>query len=258
MTVSEVAAKSPIDLDLDGRLAVVTGGGRGIGQGCALGLARAGANLVLVSRTHGELERVAADAESLGVQATPVTCDVTDSVAVSQLFDTLDRVDILVNSAGTNIPEPFVDVTEEHLDQLVELNLKASFRVTQAAARSMQPAGGGAVVNVTSQMGWVGAQNRSVYCMTKHGVEGLTRALAVELAPHGIRVNSVAPTFIKTPMTAPFFEDEEFRRSVLDQIPLGRIGEVEEVVAGVVFLASPAASLITGASLLVDGGWTAK
>jgi NAD(P)-dependent dehydrogenase (short-subunit alcohol dehydrogenase family) len=168
-------------------------------------------------------------------------------------------LDVVVNGAGANIPEPFVEVTEEHLDSLVAVNLKGVFLVTQAAVRAMLAARApGTVINISSQMGHVGDANRSVYCATKHAVEGLTKALAVELAPHGIRVNAVAPTFVETPMTAPFFEDERFRDSVLSRIPLGRIGSVEDVTGAVVFLASPAAGLITGTSLVVDGGWTAR
>jgi NAD(P)-dependent dehydrogenase (short-subunit alcohol dehydrogenase family) len=164
-----------------------------------------------------------------------------------------------VNAAGTNIPEPFLDVDEAAFDALVAVNMKGTFLAAQAAARRMVAAGnGGAIVNLSSQMGHVGAARRSVYCATKHAVEGLTKALAVELAPHGIRVNAVAPTFVETPLTAPFLADDAFRAEVLDHIPLGRIGTVADVAGAVVFLASPAAALITGASLLVDGGWTAR
>ena len=178
-------------------------------------------------------------------------------------FARVPRLDILVNNAGGNIPEPFVDVTEERLDRMLNLNVRAAFLVAQAAARKMLEAAdrkerGGAIVNVSSQMGHVGAAGRTVYCMTKHALEGLTKALAVELAPHNIRVNSIAPTFIETPMTAPFFEEPRFREWVLNRIPLGRLGKLDEVSAAVAFLASPAASLITGTSLLVDGGWTAQ
>jgi NAD(P)-dependent dehydrogenase (short-subunit alcohol dehydrogenase family) len=258
MTATE-EAEMALELGLAGRAALVTGAGRGIGKACALGLARAGADPILVSRTSSDLEEVAAEARDLGADPQTIRCDVTDPSEVEKLFNGLGRIDVLVNGAGSNIPEPFFEVSEEHLEQLVELNLKSVFRVTQAATRSMaDAAAGGAVVNITSQMGRVGAPNRSVYCATKHAVEGLTRALAVELAPQGIRVNSVAPTFINTPMTAPFFEDEEFRSAVINQIPLGRIGEVDDVVGAVLFLASSAAGLITGASLVVDGGWTAQ
>jgi len=248
---------------LDGRTALVTGAGRGLGLAAAIGLAQAGAEVYLVSRTLPELERAADSIRSDGGAAIPLVCDVTDGAGVRAAVARLPRLDILVNNAGGNMPEPFVDVTEERLDRVLSLNVRAAFLVAQAAARKMLEAAdrrqrGGAIVNISSQMGHVGAAGRTVYCMTKHALEGLTKALAVELAPHNIRVNSVAPTFIETPMTAPFFEEPRFRDWVLSRIPLGRLGKLEEVSAAVAFLASPAASLITGTSLLVDGGWTAQ
>jgi NAD(P)-dependent dehydrogenase (short-subunit alcohol dehydrogenase family) len=241
------------------RVAVVTGAGRGIGRGCALGLAEAGADVVAIARTRQDVEDVAEEVERLGRSARAVVCDVTNARRLDRIMRSLERVDVLVNAAGTNVPEPFLDVQEPTLDALLAVNVKGTFLAAQAAARRMLATGHpGAIVNLSSQMGHVGAPNRSVYCATKHAVEGLTKALAVELAPHGIRVNSVAPTFVETPMTAPFLADEEFRADVLDRIPLGRIGGVSDVAGAVVFLASPAAGLVTGASLLVDGGWTAQ
>jgi NAD(P)-dependent dehydrogenase (short-subunit alcohol dehydrogenase family) len=240
---------------LDGRRAVVTGAGRGIGRACALALAAAGADVVALSRTASELDEVVAAA---GGRARAVACDVTDAGAVSDRIGALERVDVLVTSAGANIPEPFLDVPPEHLDALLAVNVRGTFLAAQAAARRMVATGGGAIVTVSSQMGHVGAAGRTVYCATKHAVEGLTKALAVELAPHGIRVNAVAPTFVETPMTATFLADPAFRADIERRIPLGRIGRPEDVAAAVVFLASPAARLVTGASLLVDGGWTAQ
>ena len=248
---------------LDGRSALVTGAGRGIGLAIAIGLAQAGAEVYLVSRTRRELEQAADSIRTAGGAGIPVVCDITDGAEVRQALARIPRLDILINNAGGNIPEPFVEVSEEHLDRVLALNVRAAFLVAQAAARKMLEAPdrkerGAAIVNISSQMGHVGSPGRSVYCMTKHALEGLTKALAVELAPHNIRVNSVAPTFIETPMTAPFFEEPRFRDWVLSRIPLGRLGKLDEVVAAVAFLASPAASLITGASLVVDGGWTAQ
>ena len=186
-------------------------------------------------------------------------CDVTDSRQVEEAVDFLEQVDILVNNAGTNVPEPFLEVSEDNLDRMLAVNVKGVFLVAQAAARRMVERGeGGSIINISSQMGHVGAPRRTVYCATKHAVEGLTKAMAVELAPHKVRVNSVAPTFVETPMTKPLLEDETFREDTLSRIPLGRLGRVEDVTGAVLFLASPAAGLITGASLLVDGGWTAQ
>ena len=245
---------------LDGKIALVTGAGRGIGRAVALALAGAGAELVLVSRTPSELDAVAGEIQSAGGRASPLPFDVTRSDMVRDVFDGLDRLDILVNNAGVNRPQPFLEVDEPTLDLLLGLNIRAAFVVAQAAARLMVGQGGGVIINinVSSQMGHVGSSlNRSVYVMTKHAVEGLTKAMAVELAPKGVRVVSIAPTFVTTPLTKPFFEDPVFRKWVLDRIPLGRLGTVEEVASAVVFLASPAAALVTGSSLLVDGGWTA-
>lgn len=182
---------------------------------------------------------------------------------VNSALADIERLDILLNNAGMNIPELFVDVSDAHLDDMIALNVRAAFSVAQAAVRKMlqgpdRRKQGGSVIHVTSQMGRVGAERRTVYCMTKHAVEGLTKAMAVELAPENIRVNAIAPTFLETPMTASFFADPEFRNWVTSRIPLGRIGRMEEVTGAIVFLASPAASLITGTSLAIDGGWTAR
>src|SRR5208282_4864241 len=236
---------------LDGRVALVAGAGRGIGAAAARGLAEAGAEIVLVSRTEAEIAAVAHAIEQAGGRARPVTCDVCDSGALRAMIDGLERLDILINNAGGNFPEPFVEVSEDHLDRLLDLNVRAAFLTAQAAVRKMLAAPdretrGGAVINITSQMGHVGAPNRTVYCMTKHALEGLTKAMAVELAPRNIRVNAIGPTFIDTPLTEPFFRNPQFRDWVLNRIPLGRIGRIDEVVGAILFLASPAASLITG------------
>jgi NAD(P)-dependent dehydrogenase (short-subunit alcohol dehydrogenase family) len=244
--------------DLGGRTALVTGAGRGIGRGCARALAEAGADVIVVSRSPDELETVAEEVRALGRRARPVALDVTDSKSIRHLVVELPRLDVLVVSAGSNIPEPFLEVSDEHLDALLALNVRAAFVTVQAAARRMVEAGSGSIVLLSSQMGHVGAAGRTAYCTTKHAVEGLTKAAAVELAPHGVRVNAVAPTFVETPMTTPFLAEAGFRAEVEGRIPLGRLGRVEDVTAGVVFLASDAAALVTGTSLLVDGGWTAQ
>ena len=251
-------ARSVDSFSLDGKIALVTGAGRGIGRAVALALAAAGAELVLVSRTRNQLEEVAREIESGGGKARLLPFDATDTAAMRAAFARLDGLDILVNNAGLNRPQPFLEVDEPTLDQLLTLNVRAAFLVAQAAARLMVARGTGVIINMSSQMGHVGSElNRTVYVMTKHAIEGLTKAMAVELAPRGVRVVSVAPTFVQTPLTKPFFDDPETRKWILDRIPLGRAGTVEDVAQAVVLLASPAASLVTGSSLLVDGGWTA-
>jgi NAD(P)-dependent dehydrogenase (short-subunit alcohol dehydrogenase family) len=252
-----------VNIRLDGKTALVTGAGRGIGRAIALALAAAGAELVLVSRTRSQLDGVAHEIAQRGGKAQVLPFDVTDTAAMRDAFAGIERLDILVNNAGLNRPQPFLEVDEATLDQLLTLNVRAAFLVAQAAARLMvapngAKGGGGVIINMSSQMGHVGSErDRTVYVMTKHAVEGLTKAMAVELASKGVRVVSIAPTFVQTPLTKPFFDDPETRKWILDRIPLGRGGTVEEVAQAVVFLASPAASLVTGSSLLVDGGWTA-
>jgi NAD(P)-dependent dehydrogenase (short-subunit alcohol dehydrogenase family) len=253
----------PPNFRLDGRIALVTGAGRGIGAEAAVALADAGAEVILLSRTKSDLDSVAQRISDHKGRASASVCDVNDGASVRAEITKLDRLDILDNNAGTNIPEPFVDVTEEHLDTILDVNVRAAFLVAQAAVRKMLEAPdrkekGASIINVSSQMGHVGSPRRTVYCMTKHAVEGLTKAMAVELAPQNIRVNAIGPTFLETPMTAVFFENPEFLTWALNRIPMGRIGRMDEVTGAIVFLASPAASLITGASLTIDGGWTAQ
>lgn len=248
---------------IDGQVALVTGAGRGIGAEIALQLARAGAELVLVARTESELQEGARRIEAQGGRAQVRACDVTDSARIRALIEALPRLDLLVNNAGNNIPEPFVEVSEAHLDALLDLNTRAVFVVAQAAVRKMlqdpqRAARGGAVINLSSQMGHVGSPNRTVYCMTKHAVEGLTKAMAVELAPRRIRVNSIGPTFVDTPLVRRIVDTPEKAQFVLSGIPLGRLATVAEIAAAAVYLASPAAAMVTGTCLRVDGGWTAQ
>jgi NAD(P)-dependent dehydrogenase (short-subunit alcohol dehydrogenase family) len=248
---------------LDGRVALVTGAAGGIGRSIAIGFAQAGAEIWLFDVQVENMERVAAEIRAAGGRAHAVVCNLTRAEEVARAVGAIPLLDILVNCAGMNIPEPFVQVSEDHLDRMLALNVKAMFLAAQAAAKKMlefpeRKTRGGAIVNITSQMGHIGAAGRTVYCMTKHAIEGLNKALGVELAPHNIRVNSVAPTFVETPMTKPMFEKPEFSKWVHDRIPLGRLGLLEEVVAAALFAASPAGSLMTGASVLVDGGWTAQ
>jgi len=232
----------------------VTGAGRGIGRAIALALARAGAGVIAVARTEADLASLAAEA---GAGITPWVDDVLSS-AFYQRIEALDRLDILMNNAGGNRPMPMVEVDDDTLDHLIALNIRSAYKVAQAAARVMQRQKSGVIVNMSSQMGHVGSPRRTVYCMSKHAVEGLTKAMAVELAPDGIRVVAVAPTFVMTPMTEGMFADPAFRAMVMDMIPLRKLATPEDVAAAVVFLASDEARMITGDSLKIDGGWTAR
>ena len=238
---------------LEGQVALVTGAGRGLGRACALALAEAGATVVAVARTGADLQRLASDA------AAPVETwveDVTDEGLLGRI-EGMDRLDVLVNNAGTNRPQPFPEVTDAALDLLLDLNVRSAFRVARSAARVMLRRKSGSIIHMSSQMGHVGAADRSVYCMTKHAIEGLTKAMGVELGPQGIRVNAVAPTFIETPMTRPYLEDPAFAEFVRNMIKMNRYGSVDDVAAAVLYLASPASSIVNGTSLRVDGGWTA-
>ena len=240
---------------LDGQLALVTGAGRGLGRACAEGLATAGARVVAVARSAEDLAEVGRhESGRIETWTEDVTTDAfTDRVAA------LEGLTILVNNAGGNRPQAFVDVDSDSLDFILDLNVRAAFRVAQAAARSMLRGGqGGAIVHMSSQMGHVGSPKRSVYCMTKHAIEGLTKAMAVELAPEGIRVNAVAPTFVETPLTKPMLDNAEFREFVFSMIPMGKLATIDDVVAAVLYLVSPTAGMVTGHSLIVDGGWTAQ
>ena len=249
----------PGGMRLDGRRALVTGAGRGIGLACAEALAAAGAEVTLLSRTRSELEQAAAGLEAAGGRADVLVCDCTDAAAVSEVIGGAPgHWDVLVNNAGTNRPQTFLEVTREAFDEVMRINVTGAFFVAQVVAAKMAAAGsGGSIVNMSSQMGHVGGAGRSVYCASKHAMEGMTKAMAIDLAPHRIRVNTVCPTFILTPMTAGFLEDEAFRADTLGRIPLGRLGEPHDVTGAVVFLASDASALITGSALKVDGGWTA-
>jgi NAD(P)-dependent dehydrogenase (short-subunit alcohol dehydrogenase family) len=257
-TRSEAIPALP-DGRLDGREAVVTGAGAGIGAACARALAQAGATVTLVARREAALRDIAAQIEGEGGAARVAPCDVLDLPAFTKILQGLPALHVFVNNAGSNRPASFLDVSAEDFDAVVNLNVRAAFFCAQAAARRMVATGqGGSIINMSSQMGKVGGRRRSVYCTSKHAIEGLTKSMALDLAEHNIRVNSVCPTFIETPMTRPFLEDEEFRRDTLGRIPLGRLGSVGEVAGAVAFLAGDAAGLMTGSSLVVDGGWTAQ
>ena len=243
---------------LDGRRALVTGAGRGIGLACAAALAQAGAHVVLVARTTSEVDEVVQAIRRDGGTAEAVTLDITDSDAMKEVIAGLEPFDILVNNAGTNRPVTFLEVAVSDFDYMVSLNLRAAFFTAQAVVRRMVEFGKrGSIINISSQMGLAGGPNRTVYCATKHGMEGMTKAMAIDLGPHGIRINTICPTFIETPLVRRFLADEAIRSWIVSRIKLGRIGQVEELMGAVVFLASDASSLMTGSAMVIDGAWTA-
>jgi NAD(P)-dependent dehydrogenase (short-subunit alcohol dehydrogenase family) len=244
---------------LDGRRALVTGAGRGIGLAAASALAEAGAHVTLAARTTNEIEEAAQAIRARGQQANALTIDVTDIEAVRKALGQREPFQILINNAGMNRPKMLADVTIDDFDTIMGLNVRAAFFMAQTVAmRLLEAQLPGSIVNISSQMGHVGAPRRTVYCASKHAMEGFTKAMAVELARHNIRVNSIGPTFLETPMTRPFFENKAFRDEVLSKIKLGRLGQLEELTGAIIFLASDASSLMTGSALMLDGGWTAE
>lgn len=251
--------KLPI-MRVDGKQAVVTGASRGIGLACATALAQSGADVLLIARGEAALEQAAEQVRlnAPGSCVTTFSLDVTDTNAVNALFESHAPFDVLVNNAGTNRPAHIRNTSNKDIDELVSLNLTSVLHICRAFARQPRSERQEAsIINISSQMGLVGAINRVVYCATKHGVEGLTKALAWDLGAEKIRVNTICPTFVETDMTRRMFEDENFKRSVLANIALGELATAEDVMGAVVFLASPAARMITGSAIVIDGGWTA-
>ena len=248
--------------NLKNKYSLITGAGKGLGKACALALAEAGSNLILISRTQNDLDLVKKIVKKR-VKCKTYVCDITNYSKIKDIVSQQTKIDVLINNAGTNIPEHFLDVKKNNMDKIVNINIKAAFNVANLVAKKMiltknRKKIGGAIINMSSQMGHVGGKIRSVYNMTKFGIEGLTKGMAIDLAKYNIRVNTVAPTFVVTPMTKQFLKNKQFKKDVLNNIPLGRFAEMPEISSAVVFLASDAASMITGTSLLVDGGWTAK
>jgi|TARA_A200000113_G_scaffold85732_1_gene76397 NAD(P)-dependent dehydrogenase (short-subunit alcohol dehydrogenase family) len=244
---------------LDGRNALVTGAGRGIGMGASIALAEAGANVTLVSRTENELKTLSDYLNNKGHNTSFVPLDVNNESDVKNLIENSDPFEILVNNAGTNRPAKLVDTKIEDFDYVMSLNVRSVVSLTKVVVDKMiKNKVKGSIINVSSQMGHVGGPNRTTYCSSKFAIEGFTKSLAIELALDGIRVNTVCPTFIQTPMTEPFLKDDEFKKATIGMIPLGRLGEIKDVMGPFVFLASDASSLMTGSSVLVDGGWTAR
>ena len=243
---------------VDGQRALVTGGSRGIGFYATLALAQAGAKVTMVARSLEHLVAAQEKLKSAGYSSEVLQLDVTDPNAVDEALTSLEPFQILVNNAGMNRPKYLVDVKNEDIDAVFDLNIKAAFYVTRKVTQQLLAAKlPGSIINISSQMGVVGSPRRTLYCASKHALEGMTKALAWELGEANIRVNTICPTFIETDMTAPMFADASFRKFVLEKIALGRLGQQEEVMGAIVFLASPASSLMTGSALMLDGGWSA-
>lgn len=250
--------KTP-SFELEGKRALITGAGRGIGLASAAALAQAGAEVTLVARSQHEIQEAAAAINAAGGKARFDVLDVSQLDEVESLFAKRPAFHILVNNAGTNRPKPILEITEDDYDAVLDLNLKSAIFVTRACARRMvEEQVKGSIIHISSQLGHVGSPKRSLYCASKWGLEGFSKALALELAPQGIRSNTICPTYTETPLTKPYFEDKAFLESVLKNIKLGRLGQVEDLMGPVVFLASEASALMTGSSMMVDGGWTAE
>ena len=250
-------------INLKNKTALVTGAGKGLGRACAIALAEAGANIIIISRTKKDLDEVSKKIKRLNSKCKSYLCDVTNYDEIKKIINNINKIDILVNNAGNNIPEHFTKVKTKNMEYLVKINTIATFNLAQLCALKMiktknRKKIGGAIINMSSQMGHVGGPIRSVYNMNKWGLEGLTKGMSLDLAKYNIRVNTVCPTFVVTPMTKKFLKNKKFKKEVLDNIPLGKFAELSDIASAVVFLASDAASMIHGTSLLVDGGWTAK
>ena len=244
---------------LDGKNALITGAGRGIGMGASIALAESGANVTLVSRTEKELKDLTDHINSQGFKASYEVLDVNNEDEVSNFINNTEPFDILINNAGTNRPAKLIDTKIEDFDYVMSLNVRSVINLTKLIVKKMLDSNiKGSIINVSSQMGHVGGPNRTTYCSSKFAIEGFTKSLAIELGPDGIRVNAICPTFIQTPMTEPFLKDEDFKKTTIGMIPIGRLGEVTDLMGPFVFLASEASSLMTGSSILVDGGWTAR
>ena len=249
--------------NLKNKTALVTGAGKGLGRACAIALAEAGTNLIIISRTEKDLKEVSKIIGKFRVKCKYFVCDILNNNQVIDIFSKIKKLDILVNNAGTNIPSHFTKIKKKDMDYMVDLNIKSAFNIAQLASNKMlqsknRKSIGGSIINMSSQLGKVGAPNRSTYNMTKFGIEGLTKGMSIDLASNNIRVNSICPTFVETPMVKKFFLDKSFKKKTLNNIPLGRFATESDIATAVVYLASHASSMMTGSSLVIDGGWTAK
>ena len=247
-------------INLKNKFALVTGAGKGLGRACAIALAEAGATIIAISRTKSDLDKLEKTIKKIKGKTIKIQCDVMNFKQLKNELDKIKTIDILVNNAGTNFPEPFEKIRQTSMNYLVDLNLKAAFNVAQLVVKKMlknkkRP---GSIINMSSQLGHVGMSGRNIYNMTKFGIEGLTKGMGVELAKNNIRVNSVAPIFVETPMVKNFFKNKQFKKLALSKIPMGKAATESDVATTVCFLASSASSMITGTSILIDGGWTAQ
>jgi len=247
-------------INLKNKYALVTGAGKGLGKACSIALAEAGATVIALSRTQSDLNKLEKTIKKIKGRIIKINCDVMNYNDLKTKLGKIKIIDILVNNAGTNFPEPFEKIKQSSMNYLVDLNLKAAFNVAQLVVKKMlkNKKRGGSIVNMSSQLGHVGMIGRNIYSMTKFGIEGLTKGMGVELANKNIRVNTVAPTFVETPMVKRFFKNKKFKKLVIENIPMGKVAKESDVATAVCFLASDAAAMITGTSILIDGGWTAK
>ena len=250
-------------INLKNKIALVTGAGKGIGKACAIALAEAGAKVIILSRTKSDLVNVSKIIKRTKGSSKSFVCDVTKVEEFKNILKKISRLDILVNNAGNNRPEHFTEVKQENMEYLTNLNMKAAFNVAQLCSQKMVEAKnrkkiGGSIIHMSSQLGKVGCEGRNVYNMNKFGIEGLARGMAVELAAYNIRVNTVCPTFVETPMVKKFFKNKKFKNKMVKNIPLGRVAKESDVATAVAFLAAESSEMITGTSLIVDGGWTAQ
>ena len=247
-------------INLKNKYALVTGAGKGLGRACAIALAEAGATVIALSRTKSDLDKLEKDIKRVKGKIIKIQCDVMKYQDLRDKINKIKIIDILINNAGTNIPEPFEKIKQTSMNYLVDLNLKAAFNVAQLVVKKMlkNKKRSGSIINMSSQMGHVGMIGRNIYNMTKFGIEGLTKGMGVELAKKNIRVNSVAPTFVETPMVKRFFRNKKFKKLVLGKIPMGKVATESDIATTVCFLASSASSMITGTSIIIDGGWTAQ
>ncbi len=247
-------------INLKNKYALVTGAGKGLGRACSIALAEAGATVIGLSRTQSDLDKLQKDVKKVKGKLIKINCDVMNYSDLKSKIEKIKFIDVLVNNAGTNIPEPFEKIQQKSMNYIVDLNLKAAFNVAQLVVKKMlkNKKRGGSIINMSSQLGHVGMPGRNVYNMTKFGIEGLTKGMGVELATRNIRVNSVAPTFVETPMVKNFFKNKKFKKLAIGNIPMGKAAKESDVATAVCFLASDSAAMITGTSILIDGGWTAK